>query len=215
MLACSSVAARMLSDLGRTKAVEVCYPAVDVKRLKMADDSTLLLRSQWGIREGAFVWLMAGYYCDNKNPLRFIEIASKLLAIRPDAHFVWVGGNNKSGAGIYLLNVIKNMGLQDSVTFTGNEGADYYAFLCASDAVILTSSRESLSLVTAEAIIAGKPVVAFDCGGVREIIEDRSTGIILESWNTDDAVAQMVSIMEAPLRPDAVQKRHWKVNLIW
>jgi glycosyltransferase involved in cell wall biosynthesis len=119
---------------------------------------------------------------------------------------VWVGGNNKSGAGIYLLNVVKNMDLQSYVTFTGNEGADYYDFLCASDAVILTSSRESLSLVTAEAIVAGKPVVAFDCGGVREIIEDGSTGLILQSWNTDDAVSRMVSIMEAPLQPDTVQK---------
>lgn len=201
ILACSSVAAQMLHDLGRSNAVEVCYPAVNVKEVKGGSTDVGQLRARWGIRENAFVWLMAGYYCDNKNPLRFMEIARQLLDRHPNAHFVWVGGDNQSGAGVYLQNVARRMGLEHAVTLTGHVGEAYYDFLRATDGVLLTSNRESLSLVTAEAIMLGKPVVAFDCGGVREIVEDGTAGVILDSWNTADAVATMTAIMQNPL-PD-------------
>ena len=54
----------------------------------------------------------------------------------------------------------------------------------SSDVVVIPSRMENLTQMGTEALSCGKPVVAFDIGGNSDIIEDNSTGFLVEPFNT-------------------------------
>lgn len=64
-----------------------------------------------------------------------------------------------------------------------HELALYYS---AADVLLFTSIAENFPLVLLEAQSCGLPVIAFDVGGVREIITDGVTGYICRYQNVDD-----------------------------
>jgi glycosyltransferase involved in cell wall biosynthesis len=53
--------------------------------------------------------------------------------------------------------------------------------LAAADLLVLASEYEGLPHVAVEALACGTPIASVDVGGVREVIVDRSTGLIVES----------------------------------
>jgi len=73
----------------------------------------------------------------------------------------------------------------------GPELADCYA---AMDLFCFASTSETQGMVLAEAMAAGKPVVALDAPGVREVVDDRSNGFLLPETTAvedfSDALAQ-------------------------
>jgi glycosyltransferase involved in cell wall biosynthesis len=53
------------------------------------------------------------------------------------------------------------------------------------DAVLMPSRYESFGKVAAEAQSLGKPVIATDITGLREVVTDRVTGLLVGSWSAD------------------------------
>jgi L-malate glycosyltransferase len=95
------------------------------------------------------------------------------------------------------------LGLEGKIIWLENKGADYYKYFTCADGFVLTSLKESFSLVTVEALLLGLPVVAQDCGGVREILAN-DIGQIIEQQNSAPLMAQaMVNYMSGKLTFDA------------
>ena len=69
---------------------------------------------------------------------------------------------------------------------------DYYG-RCA--AVLFTAFNEDLGLTPMEAMARGKPVVAVNRGGPREVVEDRVTGYLVEpdADRFSEAMAELVA----------------------
>lgn len=63
--------------------------------------------------------------------------------------------------------------------------------------------EEPFGLVMAEALAAGTPVMAFDRGSVREVLEDRTTAIIGKT--EDDLIKRFPEIRD--ITPEACRKR--------
>ena len=82
----------------------------------------------------------------------------------------------------------EDAGLSDTVTFLGmTERVPLY--LKASDMFLLTSRWEALPLSIVEAFHAGLPVIATDCGGVSELV--------------DEEVGVDEDVSHGPIRPDS------------
>jgi glycosyltransferase involved in cell wall biosynthesis len=173
------------------------------------------------IPEGAFVWAMAGWRAPNKKPARVAELARHHTRQGFDARLLWIGGA-ENGYSQFVRGKAEALGVADRVTWLGARTADYYHCLNAADGLVLTSSRESFSIVSAEAAYLGKPVVAFDCGGVREIVAE-GMGEIVKSWDPSDLARAMAGVMSGATRFDpqvarervkefdvAVQVRRWE-----
>lgn len=73
---------------------------------------------------------------------------------------------------------ISKLGLDDYVVFVGRMSNPFVA-LSACDIYTHISMKESLSLSILEAMSVGKPVIATDVGGTREIISDESVGVLV------------------------------------
>lgn len=89
---------------------------------------------------------------------------------------VLVGGHPGEWEGEHPLEAIERTGARD-VFLAGWHGHDALPdFLNACDALVLASAREQFGLVLVEAMACGKPCVAVDAFGPREIVDAGRTG---------------------------------------
>ncbi|MFO0069510.1 MAG: GT4 family glycosyltransferase PelF, partial [Alphaproteobacteria bacterium] len=104
---------------------------------------------------------------DIKTFLRACAIIKQEI---PD-FFAYILGPTDEDEGYYeeCLTLVKLLGLDDHVEFTGRVAVEEY--LLKIDLMVLTSISEAQPLVMLEAGAAGIPIVATDVGACREIIE--------------------------------------------
>lgn len=122
-----------------------------------------------------------------------------------DFQLLW-GGEGKLKK--QLKSLIENYGLQDKVILLGglapNETLTYYQDC---DCFVLASRLETFSVVLIEALSFGKPVIATNCGGPRDIVNDLC-GILVPKQNP---VLMAKAIMTMSLKypeysPSAIRK---------
>lgn len=132
---------------------------VDTSIFKPTDSE--FLRKRYNITPEAKVYL---HITPNfKDPLKggkyVIELAEKLLSTDPEARMIIVGLEHESSK------------LPPNIITVGRttDTKELAAFYSMADATILTSSRETFSMVTAESLCCGTPVVGFKAGGPESI----------------------------------------------
>ena len=136
------------------------------------------LRAKLGIKKDDFVLIGSGSLDHNKGIELFLEISKLALASNERLKFLWIGAERHSGFNYYLNSYRKSLSESSNLIFTNEITSDYYAYLNIADAFLLTSFNESFSLVTLEAMALGKPVLTYDCGGIRDFV-NTSSGRIL------------------------------------
>ena len=111
-------------------------------------------------------------------------------------------GSAAGGERRRLEAVAGDSGLASRVRFLGavehEDLADYYAL---ADICVVPSRTETFGLVALEAQALGTPVVASAVGGLTEIIEDGSTGILVAEREPQAFAAAIAALLDdAPLR---------------
>jgi len=112
-----------------------------------------------------------------------LEAIARLAPSVPSLRCVLVGEGPERGR---LEAMARALGLGTHVIFMGAlEEELKNAVIHASRAIVVPSLSEGLPVAVLEAMAAGKPVVACDAGGVREIITDGVTGCLVPSRDPD------------------------------
>ncbi len=88
----------------------------------------------------------------------------------------------------------RELGIQDRVRFLGERDA-LPELLAPADVFVLASSEESFGLSALEAMACGTTVVATDVGGVREVVEDRVTGLLSPADDIDAFAANLRAVL--------------------
>jgi glycosyltransferase involved in cell wall biosynthesis len=207
VIASSQTAREVFHALGRRDNIEVCYATINPGSIKSNDEKRRELRRNLNISDDSFVWAMAGSLDPNKNPARFVSVASEMLRNGQDVHFIWIGGS-ETGYSLYVKEKARESGFAHKISFIGPRADDYYDWLNASDGIVVTSFNESFSLVSVEAAHLGKPVVSFDCGGVKEIVRE-GMGVVVDSWNNAALICAMEAVMndEISFDPNLARER--------
>ena len=104
-----------------------------------------------------------------------VEVATALR--QGGRSFVWLLAGTGPDEG-WLRNALHSAGLEDQVRLLGFR-RDIPALLAAADLFCLTSRREGVPVSIVEAMAAERAVVAPDVGGVRELMVDGETGIVV------------------------------------
>ena len=123
-----------------------------------------------------------------------VRALGHLLLEHPDLHLTVAGGSfyrayERDAAAV--RDLVRALGLTDRVRFLGEVAPNDVATLMRRSALLVVPSRrETFSLVTAEALASGTPVVATRCGGPEEIVTEE-TGQLTE---VDDAAALAIAI---------------------
>ncbi|HTR18152.1 MAG TPA: glycosyltransferase [Acetobacteraceae bacterium] len=196
LLVCVSEAGRALTKrLGVPDArVRLIYNGVD--RSFLAPPAPVPELARPGPHIGIF-----GVLEPRKGQEDFIHAATRLKERHPGAQFWIIGALSYADNGPYvkrLRKVAAEGGIADRVHFAGHRdnAADWMAGV---DLVVLASrERESLPTVLIEAGILGRPMVATEVGGVREIVCDGQTGLVVPPSDP----AALADAMHRILGPD-------------
>jgi len=86
--------------------------------------------------------------------------------------------------------------VSDSVMFVGPlYGVDKLAAYVDSDLCVLPSRYETFPMVLLEAYACGKPIVASNVGGLKELIMDGETGLLFEAGNFKQMAEKMIYLL--------------------
>ena len=158
----------------------------------------LALRAKLGIAPDDFVIGKVARLFEHKGHADLFAIAPTLARANPNLKLLLVG----DGALRPHFEPLAERLMPGRCIFTGLvPPGEVPALVGVMDAVVHLSRREGLARVLPQALAAGKPVVAFDCDGAREVCRDGETGFLLASGDVDGLsrrIEQLAS--DQPLR---------------
>jgi len=127
-----------------------------------------------------------------KSPLDYIKACIDIHKSIPGVNFLLIGDGALKRKCRSELN---KSPLNGRFIFTGWR-RDISEILDIIDIVVLTSKWEGLSIAIIEALSKGKPIVATDAGGVRELVEDGVTGYITRPGKYKDTADRVLSMLK-------------------
>lgn len=167
--------------------------AVDVRRLSPTRTRQETRRAL-GIPPDAPVMLSLGALSWDKDPLAQVQLASIVLPRHPSVVHVLVGeGPLKSE----VESSVRDRELSSRFLVLGPRD-DVPDLLAASDVLLLTSRTEGMPGVVIEAGMSGLPVVAYNIGGVPEVVNNGETGLLAPLGDLETLTACILQLLENP-----------------
>jgi len=128
---------------------------------------------------------------------RLLNVIARLVANRPDLPFsVKIAGRHGS-EGDNLERLTRKLNLQHRVSFLGLR-QDIPELLSQSDIFVLTSDSEGTPNAVMEAMAAGLPVVATDCGDVPRLVANGVTGFVVPREMEDLMASALTELLVDP-----------------
>ena len=123
-----------------------------------------------------------------------------LLRTRPHLRFQIVGDGPRRRE---LEELSHARGLADHVEFLGHR-EDIPSLLAAADAFVLPSRSEAFPNGAIEAMAAGLPVVASNVGGLRDLIQNGRTGVLVAPGNPEALAGALQTLIDNPAGAEAI-----------
>jgi glycosyltransferase involved in cell wall biosynthesis len=165
---------------GRMVAI---HNGIDIGHFLYSDQARSNVRGELGLDITTPLLLAVGRICEQKDYLTLLHAFSRLAGGRDRPHLAIVGDGPLLSD---LQKLAGSLGITDQVRFLGIRH-DVASLMSACDLFVLSSAWEGFGLVVAEAMACKRPVVATDCGGVREVVGD--AGFLVPPKDAD-ALAQ-------------------------
>lgn len=134
-----------------------------------------------------------------KGLLRLVEVLNKLKRHRPNVHLRVIGHYplGQEGYKTQVESLVSQKNVYNNIAFLGPMDElrikeEFEKVHC----LLLTSFQETAPMVIAEAMAAGKPVVAMDVGGIRYMVQNGVTGFVIPSGDTQTMAERVVQILE-------------------
>lgn len=177
--------------------VKVLYNAVDVDRFASPSAAARArIRKEFAPADKVpVIGLVGRLDVAQKGQDLMIRAMPAVRAARPDAVLLLVGDGPDRAR---CETLVRQLGLDEAVRFAGHR-SDVAEILGAVDMVVVPSVCEDASpLVALEASAAGRPVVAFESGGVPELILHDQTGIIVPKGRIDALGEAVLRLLQDP-----------------
>lgn len=204
------------------KRVNVVNPGVDLEVFNIGDRAKA--RKEFGIPQDAIVFTFVGRVQPLKAPDVLIKAAHQFIQDHPHlknkVRIVICGG--LSGTGFdhpdSLLQLVKELNLIENVMFLPPSTREKLATLYqASTLVAVPSYSESFGLVAVEAQACGTPVIATNVGGLKTVVADNLSGLLVNGHDARtwaEALAQ-ISLNEKLVKQYQVGARQHAAKFSW
>lgn len=158
-----------------------------------------------GAPAGAKEILFVGRLVYEKGVDLLLEAFRRVLHVHPDAFLHVAGAGPEEGA---LQSLAWRLGIAGRVRFHGyiSDEARNRLYRSARAAVV-PSRYEPFGIVALEAMAFGAPVVAARTGGLAEVVEDRTTGLLFAPGDVEGLAARLVELLSAPALAQSLARR--------
>ena len=166
--------------------------AIDTEMFKPNIAARIEKRNRLGIEKDRYAILFAGRLEKPKGPGRLLECIPFLKSQSLDFHIFLAGdGTYRS----HLEDYVMRNHFETLVTFLGYVShAELPYYYNMADVLVLPSEIEGIPMVILEALACGTPVVASNVGGIPDIIEDHTNGIVLDDLAPKNLSSAIINI---------------------
>ncbi len=148
-------------------------------------------------------------FCGRIEPLKGLDLLFEAMAgLRTqfsDLHLLVLGEDaSQVGELRRLKRYAGELGILDAVSFVGTVEHDALpAYYNAADVCVVPSHYESFSMVAAEALACGTPVVASQVGGLQSLVIDHENGLLVPT-RSSQAFSETIGTI---LKDDGLRNR--------
>ena len=167
----------LAAGIGRPEQYTKIFSGFALERF-FAAKNDFAFRNKLGIAPDDFVVGKIARLFKLKGHDDLFAVAPGLVRQNPKIKFLLVGDGKWRGR---FENLAKSLGLEKHFVFAGLVlPSDVPHYVGIMDALVHLSLREGLPRTLPQALAAGKPVVAYDCDGAREVCCDGKTGFLIQ-----------------------------------
>ena len=176
-------------DAGRVMRI---YNSVD---LAAAHGDGAAFRLRHGVPAGAPVVAQASWMIPEKGITDLVEAARIVLQRIPQAHFLLAGEGKHRNE---YMTMARDLGMDGHFTWTGLVHNPVAEGLYAAADVVCQVSRweEAFGWVIAEAMAAGRPLVATRVGGIPELVADGESGFLVAPRAPAEIAGRLVQLLD-------------------
>jgi len=140
--------------------------------------------------------LFAGVLTPRKNVVGLLNAFAQVRQAVPEARLIMVGPHPDPDYAQTVQDRVTTLALGDSVDIVGFVDNDRLRHeIATARAVVLFSRQETAPTIIAQAMAAGKPVVAARVGGVTEMVNDGESGFVVESEDETALAERMLTLL--------------------
>ena len=151
-------------------------------------------------RNGKFIFLYISRLVKDKGILEYVEAASTIRKKIPNAEFHVIGPlwtNNKKSL-IVTREELEDWIEKKWIVYHG-EQKDIRPFIADADCVVMPSYREGMSNVLLEGAAMGRPLIATNVTGCRDIVIHGENGLLCKVRDGQDLALRMEELMQLPV----------------
>ncbi|MDP2905818.1 MAG: glycosyltransferase family 4 protein, partial [Candidatus Omnitrophota bacterium] len=177
------------------KNIAVINHGIDINRfVKVNKEQGFEARKSYGLPAEAGVIGIVARLSDVKGHIYLIRAMPDILKNHPSA-LLWIIGDGKMLKELTAL--VDKLKIKDKVVFRP-EARDTAGALAAMDIFVMPSLKEGLGLALMEAMAAGLAVVGSSVGGIKTLVQDGESGLLVPAANSAELAQKVSSLLADP-----------------
>lgn len=141
-----------------------------------------------------FIFLMIARLVKDKGVVEFADAASRVRAVYSHAVFRLLGPPYSANAMSVPMSMIESWTREGHVEYLGAVD-DVRPAIAESQCVVLPSYREGIPRVLMEAAAMGRPVIATDVPGCRDVVRAGETGLLCQPKDVDSLTRACTEVL--------------------
>ncbi len=181
------------------------YNAVDIQRIEKhaREVNRTEMKKKNGI-ENKFVVGVVGRLRSEKGHAFLLHSMKQVFSSAPNTLLAVVGDGPDALA---LRDLANKLEITRSILWFGAKSQEKaFALYGMMDVVVVPSEFEGFGLSAAEAMGAGLPVVASDVGGLREVVDDGNSGLLVPFGDVGKLSSAILALLSNPERANNMGK---------
>ncbi|TVY05559.1 glycosyltransferase family 4 protein [Paenibacillus cremeus] len=180
--------------------IRMVWLGVDTTRFRPVEIAARMEeRRRYGLRS-AFTVLFTGRLIPRKGiPVLMRAVRQASRQTRRPIQLVIAGGAQRAAYGAALRKLAKKLRLTVRFLGTVPHARIHRVYRLADCFVCPSQGHEAFGLVNVEAMASGIPVIAANNGGIKEVIQDGTSGLLVKSYRSShEYAAAIASLMQSP-----------------
>lgn len=198
VIAVSSIEVKQYLDMGVPEEKIVLIPnSIDFPEYQKLPKKGVF-KKKIGLVKNEKIILYVGRIHRIKGIDILVKAYSSLMSRLNNVKLVIVGPDD--GYLSELLKLIKTMAIEESIIFVGAlYGKSKIEAYVDADVCVIPSRYEIWGIAALEAMACGRPVLATDMGGLKEIISNGETGLLVAPENSEELLDCLTFVLKNPV----------------
>ncbi|MCD1234566.1 glycosyltransferase [Vibrio cholerae] len=163
-----AVEAFIAQNAAKPERIVALHNGINLSKFTFNSVARERCRSELGLNANQALLLSVGRLTEAKDYPNLLHAFAQLVKSQPSIRLAIIG---QGELATQIEQMIEQLELASHVHLLGLR-FDVADWMSAADCFVLSSAWEGFGLVVAEAMACERPVVATDCGGVREVVGD-------------------------------------------